>query len=50
MAKTDRQFDPDMGLEAIFGRYPVLDDTAARQLGLRDDGCVATLIERALAA
>jgi hypothetical protein len=42
------QFDPKPELEAVFGRYPVLDDAASRALGLRDDGSVRMLIERAL--
>jgi nucleoside-diphosphate-sugar epimerase len=36
-------------LEAVFGRYPVLDDGAARALGLRDDGSPQALVRRALA-
>jgi nucleoside-diphosphate-sugar epimerase len=42
------QFDPQPQLEAVFGRYPRLDDRAARALGLRDDGTAQVLIERAL--
>jgi nucleoside-diphosphate-sugar epimerase len=36
-------------LEAVFGRYPVLDDAASRALGLRDDGTPQDLVRRALA-
>lgn len=42
------RFDPRPEVEAVFGRYPVLDDSASRALGLRDDGTVDALIERAL--
>ena len=35
-------------VEAVFGRYPVLDDRAARALGLRDDGSPEALVRRAL--
>jgi nucleoside-diphosphate-sugar epimerase len=43
------QFDAKAELEAVFGRYPVLDDAASRALGLRDDGSAQDLIQRALA-
>ncbi len=39
---------PQAGLEAVFGRYPELDDMAPRALGLRDDGSPAALVRRAL--
>ena len=42
------RFDPQPQLESVFGRYPRLDDGAARALGLRDDGTAQALIERAL--
>lgn len=44
------QFEPNAELESIFGCYPELDDTAARQLGLRDDGSACALIQRAVGA
>jgi D-erythronate 2-dehydrogenase len=43
-------FEPDERLEAVFGRYPRLDDSASRALGLRDDGSPDILIRRALGA
>lgn len=42
------RFDPQPQLEAVFGRYPGLDDGAARSLGLCDDGTARALVERAL--
>lgn len=42
-------YEPDESLEAVFGRYPRLDDTEARALGLRCDGDVQSLLRRALA-
>lgn len=42
-------YDPQPDLEAVFGRYPLLDDSAARALGFRDDGTAAELVRRALA-
>ncbi len=42
-------YAPQAGVEAVFGRYPVLDDAASRVLGLRDDGSAADLVRRALA-
>ncbi|MBG7619470.1 NAD-dependent epimerase/dehydratase family protein [Herbaspirillum sp. AP02] len=42
-------YAPQEEVEAVFGRYPVLDDRIARQLGLRDDGDAETLVRRALA-
>lgn len=41
-------YAPQPALEAVFGRYPVLDDSAARALGLRDDGSAEELVRRAL--
>ena len=40
-------FEPNEKLEAVFGRYPPLADTASRALGLRDDGSPENLIRRA---
>ncbi|WP_244940245.1 hypothetical protein [Herbaspirillum seropedicae] len=42
------RYAPQPQVEAVFGRYPRLDDRAARQLGLRDDGAVQEMVERAL--
>jgi len=42
------RYAPQPQVEAVFGRYPRLDDRAARQLGLRDDGSVQEMVERAL--
>jgi len=42
------QFAPHPQLEAVFGRYPRLDDGAARSLGLRDDGSAEALVRSAL--
>jgi len=44
------EFKPDPKLEAVFGRYPRLDDECARALGLEDDGSARALIVRALAS
>lgn len=41
-------FRPDPGVEAVFGRYPRLDDAPSRALGLRDDGSAEALVRRAL--
>lgn len=41
-------YAPQQGLETVFGRYPRLDDGAARALGLRDDGSPQELVRRAL--
>jgi len=41
------RFEPNEKLEAVFGRYPPLADTASRALGLRDDGSPENLIRRA---
>lgn len=40
-------YEPDEALEAVFGRYPRLDDTEARALGLRCDGDLQALLRRA---
>lgn len=40
---------PQPAVEAVFGRYPPLDDRAPRALGLRDDGDARALVRRALA-
>jgi len=42
-------FEPNEKLEAVFGRYPRLDDESARALGLQDDGSAQALVVRALA-
>lgn len=41
-------FQPDPHVEAVFGRYPRLDDAPARVLGLRNDGSAEELVRRAL--
>jgi hypothetical protein len=41
------RFEPNEKLEAVFGRYPPLDDAASRALGLQDDGSPENLIRRA---
>lgn len=41
-------YAPQEQVEAVFGRYPVLDDAIARRLGLRDDGSAEELVRRAL--
>lgn len=41
-------YAPQPALEAVFGRYSRLDDSAARALGLRDDGSAEALVRRAL--
>lgn len=41
-------FEPNERLEAVFGCYPRLDDSAPRALGLRDDGSPDDLVRRAL--
>jgi nucleoside-diphosphate-sugar epimerase len=46
--RTLVRYEPQLRLEAVFGRYPHLDDRAARALGLRDDGSPAAMIRRAL--
>ncbi|KAA0593183.1 nucleoside-diphosphate-sugar epimerase [Azospirillum lipoferum] len=43
-------YDPDAGLEAIFGSFPPLLATAAERLGFRHDGSADALIRNALAA
>jgi nucleoside-diphosphate-sugar epimerase len=42
------EYAPQPALEAVFGRYPVLDDKASRALGLSDDGSPQALIANAL--
>ncbi|QIL74318.1 NAD-dependent epimerase/dehydratase family protein (plasmid) [Diaphorobacter sp. HDW4B] len=42
------RYEPQAMLEAVFGRYPMLDDQTSRALGLRDDGSAEELIRRAL--
>lgn len=42
------QYAPQAQVEAVFGRYPPLDDRASRALGLQDDGTPENLIRRAL--
>jgi D-erythronate 2-dehydrogenase len=42
-------YETDESLEAVFGRYPRLDDAEARSLGLRCDGDVQVLLRRAVA-
>lgn len=41
-------YAPQPAVEAVFGRYPPLDDRAPRALGLRDDGTAQALVQRAL--
>lgn len=43
------RYAPQERIEAVFGRYPVLDDGVARALGFRDDGSAQWMIRRALA-
>jgi nucleoside-diphosphate-sugar epimerase len=40
-------YEPDQNLEAVFGRYPRLDDAEARAMGLRCDGTLRLLVARA---
>ncbi|RZL91939.1 MAG: NAD-dependent epimerase/dehydratase family protein [Variovorax sp.] len=42
------RYAPQPAVEAVFGRYPSLDDRASRALGLRDDGTPSALVRRAL--
>jgi len=42
------RYAPQPAVEAVFGRYPALDDSASRALGLRDDGSAQALVQRAL--
>lgn len=44
------EYHPDEALEAIFGRYPLLDDRPARAAGFTDDATPAQLIANALQA
>lgn len=41
------RYQPDESTEAVFGRYPPLDDAQARALGLRCDGSLQALLRRA---
>lgn len=43
-------FEPNERLEAVFGRYPPLDDSPSRALGLYDDGSPDNLVRRATGA
>lgn len=43
-------FEPNEKLEAVFGRYPPLDDSASRALGLHADGSPDDLVRRSLGA
>ncbi|WP_315767935.1 MULTISPECIES: NAD-dependent epimerase/dehydratase family protein [unclassified Bradyrhizobium] len=43
-------FDPDQGIEDVFGRYPELDATAELALGFAHDGSVAEMIANAVRA
>lgn len=43
-------YEPEEQVEAVFGRYPKLDDGDARALGLKDDETPQALIRRALGA
>ncbi|MBB3178228.1 NAD-dependent epimerase/dehydratase family protein [Variovorax sp. Sphag1AA] len=42
------RYAPQPAVEAVFGRYPLLDDGAARAIGLRDDVTPSALVRRAL--
>lgn len=42
------RYAPQPAVEAIFGRYPLLDDRASHALGLRDDGTPEAMVRRAL--
>lgn len=41
-------FEPDAGLQALFGQYPVLRTPLARARGFRHDGSAQALVRRAL--
>jgi D-erythronate 2-dehydrogenase len=41
-------YAPQAQVEAVFGRYPVLDDSISRRLGLMDDGSPEELVRRAM--
>ncbi|WP_042703507.1 NAD-dependent epimerase/dehydratase family protein, partial [Azospirillum sp. B506] len=43
-------YDPDAGLEAVFGSFPPLVAAAAERLGFRHDGSADALVRTALAA
>jgi nucleoside-diphosphate-sugar epimerase len=42
------RYAPQPAVEAVFGRYPNLDDRASRAFGLRDDGTAEQMVRRAL--
>lgn len=42
------RYEPVESVEAVYGRYPVLDDGPSRALGLRDDGSPEDLVLRAV--
>lgn len=42
------RYEPKQQVEAVFGRYPKLDDSEPRSLGLKDDESPQALIRRAL--
>lgn len=44
------RYEPKEQVEAVFGRYPDLDDSAPRALGLKDDESPQALVRRALGA
>ena len=47
---ADVRYSPHELTEALFGRLPPLDTPQARALGFADDGTLAQLVQRALAA
>jgi nucleoside-diphosphate-sugar epimerase len=42
------RYEPVAAVEAVYGRYPPLDDGPSRALGLRDDGTAQALVRRAV--
>ena len=42
------RYAPQASVEAVYGSFPRLDDSASRALGLRDDGSADAMIRRAL--
>ena len=44
------QFKPDKNIEALFGRFPALDATAAQRAGFRSDESLAKLVMQSLDA
>lgn len=42
------RYEPNPQIEAVFGRYPALDDSESRSLGLADDTTPHELVQRAL--